>query len=360
MRDLAASKFLSYIFRSTAAFAVATEVSVASYKPVQYTVGHQNMASSFLITRACRAPPLWTYALRRGGRLRISNSTQSNSVQLRSPQLAQRSPGRSFAGHSKWHNIRNRKGAQDAKRAKAFVKLSAEIASASRACGGDTANARLAQAISKARQANMPKSNVDSAVERGASPKGALGEMCRYEGTGPGSVSIIVEALTDNRNRTGGQIRHLFSKFGGNLLQDGAVSWSFQRVGLIELRQEDEEVADGDVVGYLGRRGRWEETILNESIDLGAHDVDFFNESEGDDSAAPVVARVVCSSSDVAAVTAALEAKGLPPTSAELAWVPKDGEEGVAVPAESEEDFAALLLAFEDNEDVMAVHHNAK
>ena len=265
---------------------------------------------------------------------------------------------RRFAGHSKWHNIRQRKGAQDARRAKAFVKLSEDIASAARACGGDTDNARLAKAIGAAKHKNMPKANIDSAVARGTSKKGAIGEWVRYEGYGPANVMMLVEALTDNRNRTGGQIRHLFAKYGGSLQAEGAVSWAFQRVGQIELRRSQLEGSsvEDDIVGAVAARGAWEQAVFEGAIEAGAEDVEVVEEDEEE------VVRVLCGSSELSAVAAALEAIGFPPAAADLAWIPKEGEaEIVSVPeGDAEEAFAALLEGFDDNADVQAVHHNAR
>ena len=138
-----------------------------------------------------------------------------------------------MAGHSKWANIRFRKGAQDAKRGKIFTKLIREITTAARDGGPDPdANPRLRLAIDKARSQSMPKDNIERAVKRGAGGHdGDNYEQARYEGYGPGGVAVMVDCLTDNRNRTVAEVRHAFTKFGGNLGADGSVAYLFEHVG---------------------------------------------------------------------------------------------------------------------------------
>ena len=149
-------------------------------------------------------------------------------------------PTRSFAGHSKWHNIRQRKGAQDKRRAAMFSKAAAELESASKACSGDETNFRLQAAILKAKGVNMPKDSITKAVARGASGAGGEGETTRYEGMGPSAVAVIVECLTTSKNRTSKEIRHLFSKHGGMMESEGAVMWNFEHQGLVKLGMADE------------------------------------------------------------------------------------------------------------------------
>jgi YebC/PmpR family DNA-binding regulatory protein len=163
-----------------------------------------------------------------------------------------------MAGHSKWANIRFRKGAQDAKRGKLFTKLIREITVSSRAGGGDPAsNPRLRSAIEKAKSQSMPKDNIDRAIKRGTgADDGATYEEVRYEGYGPGGVAVMVVGLTDNRNRTVAEIRHAFSKFGGNLGADGAVAYLFTHTGLLRFPA-----------------GSDEEQIMKLAIEAGAADV---------------------------------------------------------------------------------------
>jgi len=164
-----------------------------------------------------------------------------------------------MAGHSKWANIRHKKAAQDAKRGKIFTKLAREITVAAREGGGDPeSNPRLRAAIERARKFNMPKENIERAIKRGTGEiAGETFEEVTYEGYGPGGVAIIVKCLTDNRNRTAAEVRHAFSKHGGNLGTSGCVSWMFERKGVI--------VVPGDSYD--------EETVMLTAIDAGADDV---------------------------------------------------------------------------------------
>lgn len=163
-----------------------------------------------------------------------------------------------MAGHSKWANIRFRKGAQDAKRGKLFTKLIREITIATREGGGDLAsNPRLRTAVDKAKSNSMPKDNIERAIKRGTGDMdGVQYETIRYEGYGPGGVAVLVDCLTDNRNRTVAEVRHAFSKFGGNLGADGSVSYLFNHVGLFIFPNDSDEDA-----------------VMEAAIDAGAEDV---------------------------------------------------------------------------------------
>ncbi|RUM88407.1 MAG: YebC/PmpR family DNA-binding transcriptional regulator, partial [Thermovibrio sp.] len=164
-----------------------------------------------------------------------------------------------MAGHSKWANIRHKKAAQDAKRGKIFTKLAREITVAAREGGGDPEkNPRLRAAIEKARKFNMPKENIERAIKRGTGEiAGESYEEVTYEGYGPGGVAIIVKCLTDNRNRTAAEVRHAFSKHGGNLGTSGCVSWMFERKGVISIPAENYD----------------EDTVMMAAIEAGAEDV---------------------------------------------------------------------------------------
>jgi YebC/PmpR family DNA-binding regulatory protein len=164
-----------------------------------------------------------------------------------------------MAGHSKWANIRHKKAAQDAKRGKIFTKLAREITVAAKEGGGDPEkNPRLRAAIDKARKFNMPKENIERAIKRGTGElAGESYEEVTYEGYGPGGVAIIVKCLTDNRNRTAAEVRHAFSKHGGNLGTSGCVSWMFERKGVIIIPAESYD----------------EETVMMAAIEAGAEDV---------------------------------------------------------------------------------------
>lgn len=163
-----------------------------------------------------------------------------------------------MAGHSKWANIQHRKGAQDKKRGKVFTKLIREITVAARMGGGDiNANPRLRLAVDKAKAQSMPKDNIDRAIRRGSGEGGdADYQEIRYEGYGPGGTAVIVDCMTDNRNRTAADVRHAFSKYGGNLGADGSVSYLFNHVGLLAYPP-----------------GSDEDAIMAAAIEAGAEDV---------------------------------------------------------------------------------------
>jgi YebC/PmpR family DNA-binding regulatory protein len=236
-----------------------------------------------------------------------------------------------MAGHSKWASIKHKKKAVDAKRGQLFTKLSRAITVAAREGGGDPdGNPALALAIQKARDASMPKDNIERAVAKGtgADSDGETFESVLYEGYGPGGVAILVEALTDNRNRTGSEVRHLFSKHGGNLGEPGSVAWTFEKKGEI--------VVDG---------ARYAEEDLLVAIDAGAEDMAL----DGD------VWEIVTGPTDVAAVRDALDAAGVEVQSSELVQRPT-----TRTPVEEDRvaSLLRLLEAFEDHDDVQAVHAN--
>ena len=205
-----------------------------------------------------------------------------------------------MSGHSKWSTIKRKKGAADAKRGKIFTKLIREIATAARLGGGDpTANPRLRLAVDKARGANMPKDNIDRAIKKGTGTDddAARYEEVVYEGYGPGGVAILLETLTDNRNRTVGEVRHLLTRYGGNLGETGCVSFMFEKKGSLQFDRE--ALADSDA-------------LLEAALDAGAEDVE-----EGE-----AVLEVLTSFVDFEAVRDALGKAGFEPSEAGLTRVP--------------------------------------
>src|SRR5688572_10292697 len=203
-----------------------------------------------------------------------------------------------MAGHSKWASIKHKKAATDAKRGKLFTKLARAITVAAREGGGDPAgNHTLAAAIEKAKGYSMPKDNIQRAIDRGTG-EGDAGAIERvvYEGYGPGGAAVLVEALTDNRNRTGSEVRHAFDRHGGSLGEPGSVAWQFEKKGVV--------IVDAD---------RHSEDDLMPAIDAGADDVVV----EGD------VLKVVSEPAGLTAVREALESGGVAVESAELAMEPK-------------------------------------
>ena len=203
-----------------------------------------------------------------------------------------------MSGHSKWANIKHRKGAQDAKRAKVFTRLIREITVAARSGGGDVeANPRLRSAVLAGRGANMPNDTIDKAIKRGTGDlDGMIIEEINYEGYGPGGVAILVECQTDNKNRTTAEVRHAFTKFNGNLGSNGCVAYLFERKGMIMLDGEQTDL----------------ETVMDAAVDAGAEDV----EEEGG------LISVTTAMEDLHAISKTLSDAELPVTSTELAQIP--------------------------------------
>lgn len=237
-----------------------------------------------------------------------------------------------MAGHSKWANIKHRKGAADAKRGKIFTRLIKEITVAARMGGGDIeGNPRLRAAVNTAKQVNMPKDNIARAIKKGTGElEGEIYDEILYEGYGPGGVAVLVECMTDNRNRTVADIRHYFAKSNGNLGESGCVAWMFDKKGVIEVEK-----------GGVG-----EEELMDLALEAGAEDV--VEEESG--------FQVLTAPEDFDAVREALEQAGVTMASAEVSMVPKNTIEV------TEEDVAKSLMKLLDNleehDDVQNVHAN--
>jgi len=238
-----------------------------------------------------------------------------------------------LSGHSKWSSIKHKKGAADAKRGQLFSKLSRAIIVAAKEGGGDPANnLALQNAIEKAKSYSMPKDNIDRAIAKGsgADADADAFESIVYEGYGPEGVAVIVEALTDNRNRTAADVRHMFAKHGGNLGTTGAVAWQFDRRGVV--------VVPADGVD--------EEELFLAAADGGADDID----ADGD------VIQVTSAPESLAAVRSAIEGAGFTVDSAELQLVPKTT---VAIEDEGKaRQVMRLIEALEENDDVQDVYAN--
>ncbi|MEM1102747.1 MAG: YebC/PmpR family DNA-binding transcriptional regulator [Pseudomonadota bacterium] len=235
-----------------------------------------------------------------------------------------------MAGHSKWANIQHRKGRQDAKRSKLFSKLSKEITVAAKMGTPDPEmNPRLRLAVQAAKAQSMPKDNIERAIKKSQAGDAETYEEIRYEGFGPGGVGVIVEALTDNRNRTASDVRSTFSKNGGNLGETGSVSFGFDQVGAIEYAAEI-----GD-----------EEAVLEGAIEAGAEDV--ASSEDGHE--------IYTAASDLSDVAAALEKSFGEPRAAKLIWRPQN-----TVPVEGDQARVMLKLldALDDNDDVQNVYAN--
>ncbi len=237
-----------------------------------------------------------------------------------------------MSGHSKWAGIKHKKAAVDAKRGKLFGKLARAITVAAREGGGDPDhNATLAQAIVKAKDANMPHDNIDRAVKKGsgAASDAETYHHLTYEGYGPNGVAVYMTVLTDNRNRTAADIRYIFDRGGGKLGTDGSVSWMFERKGVI----------------FVDAAGRDEEEVMMAAIDAGAEDV----LTEGD------AFEIRTGPTDFMGVRAALEAAGIQYSSAELTMIPKNT---VALSESDARKTLRLLDALEDNDDIQEVYAN--
>lgn len=239
-----------------------------------------------------------------------------------------------MAGHSKWKNIQHRKGAQDAKRGKIFTKIATEITVAARLAGGDPdTNPRLRTALLKARSSNMPKDNVERAVKKGlGNLEGVSYSEKVYEGYGPGGIAFVVECLTDNVNRTVGEVRTAFNRAGGNMGTEGSVAWQFQTKGMFAF--EKVKVKNYD-------------QLFETAIEHGADDVEDAGE----------VYEVTSGVEHFQALRDAFEKSGMSPDLAEIARIP---ENSTKVDGKQAESIQKLVDMLEDNDDVQNVYHNAE
>ncbi len=237
-----------------------------------------------------------------------------------------------MAGHSKWAQIKRKKAKIDAKRGKIFTKMIKEIQVAVRMGGADPeGNPRLRTAILAAKSVNMPADNIDRAVKKASGESGTVEyEEIAYEGYGPGGVAVYVETLTENRNRTVGEVRHLFSKYGGNMGESGCVGWIFTKRGVISF--DPAKVS--------------EDRVMELALEAGAEDV----KNEGD------TIEVLTDPYEVERVKAAIEAAGLPVESAEVTRIPQNT---VALEGKQAESCLKLIDLLEDNDDVQNVYTNA-
>jgi len=237
-----------------------------------------------------------------------------------------------MSGHSKWHTIKHKKGALDAKRGKLFTKLIKEITIAARSGGsGDVnTNARLRKAVSDAKAGNMPADTIERAIKRGTGElEGVTYDEITYEGYGPGGVAVMVEVTTDNRNRTVAEIRHLFSKNGGNMGETGSVGWMFNRKGQI--------IVDSGVKG--------EDEMMELALEAGADDF----QAEGDSY------QVLPTPEDFHTVLDKLKAAGIEPISAEVAMIPQNT---ISLEGGAANQMMKLYDALDDHDDVQNVYTN--
>ena len=234
-----------------------------------------------------------------------------------------------MAGHSKFKNIQHRKGAQDKKRAKVFGRLIKELTVAARSGTDPGSNPRLRTALVAARAANMPKDNIERVIKKAEGGEGEIYEEIRYEGYGPGGTALIVEAMTDNRNRTASEVRAAFSKFGGSLGETGSVSFMFDRVGQVVYGSEAANADD----------------MFEAALDVGADNVE--SDEDGHE--------IVCATDDYNTVSEALEQKFGAPSESGLVWKPQNT---VQVSEDHAGTLLKLLDVLDDNDDVQNVSFN--
>ncbi|NLW70754.1 MAG: YebC/PmpR family DNA-binding transcriptional regulator [Eubacteriaceae bacterium] len=243
-----------------------------------------------------------------------------------------------MSGHSKWANIKNKKGKADEAKGAIYTKLAKFIMVAAKEGGGDPAyNSKLREAIMKAKAANMTNDNIDRAIKKGTGESGGANwETITYEGYGIGGVAVILEALTDNRNRTAGDVRHAFDKYGGNLGTNGCVSFMFDKKGVIVL--DTEELT------------QTEDELMELALEAGAEDF-VYHQEDG-------LYEIITSPEDFLAVSDALEKAGLSPISSELTMIPQNTVDLSDPDAVAK--FNKMIDMFEANDDVQEVWHNAQ
>jgi YebC/PmpR family DNA-binding regulatory protein len=236
-----------------------------------------------------------------------------------------------MSGHSKWSSIKHKKGAADARRGKIFTRVIREITVAARMGGGDASgNPRLRSAVAAAKAENMPKENIERAIKKGTGElEGVSYEESSYEGYGPGGVAVLVDCLTDNKNRTVSEVKHAFERNGGNLGEPGCVAWLFTKKGLIVIEKDQVD----------------EERLLNLALEVGAEDV---NDEETE-------FEVITDPADFEAVREAMDAADIPHTLAEISMIPKNT---VKLEGKKAQQMLNLMQALEDNDDVSNVYAN--
>jgi len=236
-----------------------------------------------------------------------------------------------MSGHSKWHSIKHKKGAVDAKRGKVFTKLIKEITVATRLGGKDPdLNPRLRLAIAGAKAENMPKDNIERAIKKGTGElEGTTYEEFTYEGYGPGGVAVLLDVLTDNKNRAVAEVRHIFERAGGNLGEAGCVAWMFEQKGLIAFKKDQVD----------------ENRIYELALEAGADDIQEEDEE----------IEVITAISSFERVKASFDTGGLPYTLAELTMIPKST---VKLDGKYVQQMLTLMEALEDNDDVNHVYAN--
>ncbi|MBO5143331.1 MAG: YebC/PmpR family DNA-binding transcriptional regulator [Clostridia bacterium] len=238
-----------------------------------------------------------------------------------------------MSGHSKWNNIKNKKGKADAQRGKIFTKLGREILIAVKEGGPDPAsNSKLRDVVAKCKANNMPNDNIERSIKKAAGDGNSANyEDVVYEGYGPNGVALIIESMTDNRNRTAGEVRHILDKFGGNLGATGSVSWMFDKKGVIVIEKASTKMTEDD--------------LMMEAIEAGAENFEADEEFY----------EITTAPQDFSAVREALEAKGLEFLDAEVKMVPQNY---IALEGDAAKKMGLIIENLEDNDDVQNIWHN--
>ena len=238
-----------------------------------------------------------------------------------------------MSGHSKWNNIKNKKGKADAQRGKIFTKLGREILIAVKEGGPDPAsNSKLRDVVAKCKANNMPNDNIERSIKKAAGDGNAANyEDVVYEGYGPNGVALIIESMTDNRNRTAGEVRHILDKFGGNLGATGSVSWMFDKKGVIVIEKSSTSLTEDD--------------LMMEAIEAGAENFEADEEFY----------EITTAPQDFSAVREALEAKGLEFLDAEVKMVPQNY---IELEGDAAKKMGLIIENLEDNDDVQNIWHN--
>jgi len=238
-----------------------------------------------------------------------------------------------MSGHSKWSTIKRKKEKIDSQRGKVFTRLAKEIIIAARQGGGDlSANVRLKAAVQRAKEANIPNENIKRAIQKGSGELAGVNyEEITYEGYGPGGVAVMLEIMTDNRNRTAGEIRHLFSKYGGNLGETGCVSWMFDKKGLIVVDKTETDLSEDD--------------LMLMALDVGAEDL-----KDEEDSY-----EITTAPDDLEAVKEALTAQGIPSAVAEVSLIPQTT---VKLTDDEAAKMLTLMDLLEEHDDVQNAYAN--
>lgn len=275
---------------------------------------------------------------------------------------------RHMAGHNKWSKIKRKKAANDVSRARDHTKAARSIESASRSCQGDMADISLQSAVAAARSVQLPKERIEKAIERGANPNTKdelLSVIRRYDGMvkvpgGSGKIAVIIETLTENKNRTAANVRHLVTKVGGELLPTGANDWLFEHVGVVCVARnntnEEEENAAGCPVD--------EDELLECALEGGATDVEFGSDEDAGDpndeeyhTSNPIV--INCETSDLLGLVQNLKANGYLSTQFDTQWLVRSDDSKVLLNEEGSEKFVKFLDSMDEDLDVTTVYHNA-